>query len=159
MMRVRARSVWAVAVAAVLVWNTVARAQTTPATPGTPGLGQHPFDNVSFGALAARSPGNMVSAGLARVREAADFARGGIEIVETTVPTSPGDVFLADAIEIIFDQLKSVILLFENVLRLRAGLPPLVPQVTPTTTVDENVDGESTGDVNIDELRDLVGDK
>jgi len=43
-------------------------------------------------------------------------------------------VFLSDAVKIIFDQLNSALLLLENALRLRAGLPPLVPQVTPPPT-------------------------
>jgi len=153
MKRVKAWSVWTVAVATVLAWNSAAMAQTTPGAPGVPTLGQHASDNVSAGAIAARSPGNMVIAGLVRRQEAADFARGGIEIVETTRPTSPGDVFLADAIEIIFDQLKSVILLFENVLRLRAGLPPLIPEGVPLPPT-ENVPSDivDPGEVNVEDL-------
>jgi hypothetical protein len=76
----------------------------------------------------------MVGAGVARAQAAANFARGGIEITETSRPTSPRAVFLSDAVKIIFDQLNSALLLLENTLRLRAGLPPLVPQVTPPTT-------------------------
>jgi len=161
MKRGRTRFVWAVAVAAVFAWSAVARAQTTSSAPGTPGLGQHASDNVSGGALAARSPGNMVNAGVARVQQAANFARGGIDIVETTIPTSPGDVFLADAIEILFEQLNSTLLYLGNILLQRAGLPSLTPQVTPptTTTVDENTDADSTDDTRADDLRDLVGDK
>jgi hypothetical protein len=76
----------------------------------------------------------MVSAGVARAQAAADFARGGIEITATSRPTPPRAVFLSDAVKIIFDQLNSALLLLENVLRLRAGLPPLVPSVIPPTT-------------------------
>ena len=103
----------------------------------------------------------MVNAGVARVQQAANFARGGIDIVETTIPTSPGDVFLADAIEILFEQLNSTLLYLGNILLQRAGLPSLTPQVTPptTTTVDENTDADSTDDTRADDLRDLVGDK
>lgn len=158
MKTVRTWLVWTVAVAAVLTWNGVARSQTT--TPGAPTLGQHASDNVSGGAIAARSPGNMVIAGLVRRQEAVDFARGGIEIVETTRPTSPRAVFLAEAVKIIFDQLNSTLLYLGNILLQRAGLPPLVPQVTPpTTTVDENADGESTGDGRVDEVRGRASDK
>ena len=163
MMWVRTWSVWAVAAAVVFAWNGVARAQATSTTPGTPGLGQHPFDNVSGGALAARSPGNMVSAGVGRAQAAADFARGGIEIVETSRPTSPRAVFLVDAIEIIFEQLNLTLLYLGDILRQRAGLPPLVPQVTtpttPDTTDDEATNGVDAGDVNVEDLRNLVGDK
>ena len=130
------------AIGMVLVGINSARAQTTtPGAPGVPTLGQHASDNVNGGALAARSPGNMVSAGVGRALAAADFAKGGIEITETTRPISPRAVFLVDAIEIIFDQLNSALLLFENVLRLRAGLPPLVPQVTPPTTTGSTTGG------------------
>ena len=132
MNRVRTSWTLVLAVGTVLVWNTTARSQTT--TPGVPTLGQHASDNVNGGAIAARSPGNMVNAGVARAQAAANFARGGIEITATSRPTSPRAVFISDAVKIIFDQLNSALLLLENTLRLRAGLPPLVPQVTPPTT-------------------------
>jgi len=132
MNRVRTSWTLVLAVGTVLVWNTTARSQTT--TPGVPTLGQHASDNVNGGAIAARSPGNMVNAGVARAQAAANFARGGIEITATSRPTSPRAVFLSDAVKIIFDQLNSALLLLENALRLRAGLPPLVPQVIPPTT-------------------------
>ncbi|MFH1109203.1 MAG: hypothetical protein V1790_08425 [Planctomycetota bacterium] len=135
MNRVRTSWTLVLAVGAVLVWNTNARSQTTPpGTPGVPTRGQHASDNVNGGALSGWSPGNMVNAGVARAQAAANFARGGIEITATSRPTPPRAVFLSDALKIIFDQLNSALLLLENVLRLRAGLPPLVPQVTPPTT-------------------------
>ena len=134
MMRVRKWLVGIVAIGVVLAWNAVVTAQTTPTTPGTPGLGQHASDNVSGGAIAARSPGNMVGAGVARAHEAADFARAGIEIVETTRPMSPRATFLVEAIEIVFEQLNQTLLYLGNILLQRAGLPPLVPQVTTPTT-------------------------
>jgi len=89
----------------------------------------------------------MVGAGVVRAQEAADFARGGIEIVETTRPTSPRAVFLSDAIEIIFDQLNSTLLYLGNILLQRAGLPPLVPQVPTPTTADttDTTDTTDTG--------------
>lgn len=141
--------VWTVAVAAVLTWNAAARSQTPaptpPTTPGTPGLGQYASDNVSGGAIAARAPGNMVGAGVARVQEAANFARGGVEIVETSRPMSPRAVFLVEAIEILFDQLNSTLLYLGNILLQRAGLPPLVPQV-PTPTTPDTTDTTDTTD-------------
>ncbi len=148
-------SVWAVAVAAVFAWNGVVWAQATSTTAGTPGLGQHPFDNVSGGSLALRAPGNMVNAGVARSQAAADFARGGIDIVETTKPMSPRAVFLVDAIEIIFEQLNRTLLYLGDILRQRAGLPPLIPQVntptTPDTTGDDATNVVDGGDVNVED--------
>lgn len=154
MKRVRAWSVWAVAVAAFFAWNGVTRAQATSTTAGTPGLGQHASDNVSGGALAARAPGNMVNAGVLRAQEAADFARGGIDIVETSRPMSPRAVFLVDAIEIIFEQLNRTLLYLGNILLQRAGLPLSVPEVTPPTpdtTDDEATNGVDEGDVTVDD--------
>ena len=148
MKRVRTWSVWAVAVGAVLAWNAVARSQVII-------QGQHASDNVTGGALAARAPGNMVNAGVGRAQAAANFARGGIEIVETSRPMSPRAVFLVDAIEIIFEQLNRTLLSLGNILLQRAGLPPLVPQVTtptiPDTTVDEATNGDDAEDVNVEE--------
>jgi hypothetical protein len=135
MNRVRTSWTLVLAVVTVLVWNTNARSQTTtPTTPAAPTLGQHASDNVNGGALAARSPGNMVSAGVGRAQTAANFAHGGIDITATSRPTPIHAVFLSDAVKIIFNQLNSALLLLENALRLRAGQPPLVPQVTPPTT-------------------------
>ena len=161
MNRVRTSWTLVLAVGTVLACNASARSQTTtPGAPGVPTLGQHASDNVSGGALAARSPGNMVSAGVVRASAAADFARGGIEIVETTRPISPRAVFLVDAIEIIFNQLNSALLLLENALRLRAGLPPLIPQDVPLpSTGNGGSDNVDLGDVNVDDLRGRVGDK
>ncbi|MEK7732344.1 MAG: hypothetical protein AAB363_10860 [Planctomycetota bacterium] len=151
MNRVKKWSSWAIAIGAILAWNGVARSQTT--TPGVPTLGQRASDNVSAGALAARSPGNMVGAGVVRAREAADFARGGIEIVETTRPISPRAVFLVEAIEIIFKQLNLTLLYLGDVLRQRAGLPPLIPQGVPLPPT-ENVpsDNVDPGEVNVEDL-------
>ncbi len=132
MNRVRTSWTLVLAVGTVLVWNTNARSQTT--TPGVPTLGQHASDNVNGGALAARSPGNMVSAGVGRALAAADFGKGGIDITATSRATPIHAVFLSDAVKIIFDQLNSALLLLENALRLRAGQPPLVPQGIPPTT-------------------------
>jgi len=135
MNRVRTSWTLVLAVGTVLVWNTNARPQTTPpATPGVPTRGQHASDNVNAGALSGWAPGDMVSAGVARAQTAANFAHGGIDITATSRPTSPRAVFLSDAVKIIFDQLNSALLLLENALRLRAGLPPLVPSVIPPTT-------------------------
>jgi hypothetical protein len=149
MKQVRTWSVWSVAVAAVLAWNAAALSQTPtptpPTTPGTPGLDQYASDNVSGGALRARSPGNMVGAGIARRQEAANFARGGVEIVETTRPMSARATFLVEAIEILFDQLNSTLLYLGNILLERAGLPPLVPPV-PTPTTPDTTDTTDTTD-------------
>lgn len=134
----------AVAVGTVFAWSLPALSQVII-------NGQHASDNVSGGAVALRAPGNMVNAGVIRAQEAAAFARGGIEIVETSRPPSPRAVFLADAIKIIFDQLNSAILLFDNLLRLRAGTPPVVPQEDTTPPAEnDTADDVDVGDDNVD---------
>lgn len=161
MTKVRTLSVWTVAVATVLTWNAVARSQT--ATPGVPTWNQNALDNVSAGALASRSPGNMVGAGVVRAQEAADFARGGIEIVETSRPISPRATFLVEAIKIVFVQLNRTLLYLGNILLERAGLSPLVPiDVSPTTPTDAadgtTADGTTDG-VDAADVPDVVSDQ
>lgn len=87
--------------------------------------GQTAAENVS--AVAARSPGNLVSAGVAQALHAADIARGGVEIIETESQSSIGDQLLADSITIVFDQLNQAIAMFESLLRLRAGRSVIAP--------------------------------
>jgi len=138
-----------VILSAAMLWTT------PPATAQTILDGFPVLDNVSAGALSARSPGNMVSAGVARSLAAADFARSPVEITETSTPVSPRVVFLVDAVEIIFEQIDRAILLFENLLRLRGGLAPALPGgvTLPPTTSD---DGES-GSTDLGSLADLLG--
>lgn len=98
----------------------VARGQVSPP-------GQSARDNSRSGAVASRSPGNLVIAGLARTIEAANLARAGVEIIETERSTSIGDQLLADSITIIFDQLNLAIVLLENLFRAQEGQPPVIP--------------------------------
>lgn len=111
----------------VVGWIGSAAGQTAPAFPPARNTEQNPLQNVSAGALAARSPGNMVSAGVGRTLAAADAGRRIIEITEQPPGPDPKATFLAEAVGEIFTQLNRALLLFENVLRLRAGLPPRVP--------------------------------
>ncbi len=127
----------------VLAFGSLAVGQVAPAFPPVLNTEQNPLRNVGAGALAGRSPGNMVSAGVARTLAAADFGRSIIEIDEPLAGPDPKATFLVDAIEIVFDQLNRAILLFENALRLRAGLPPRVPIDfnVPSTDDGSQVDG------------------
>lgn len=107
--------------------RSTALAQQASEFPPSLNTEQNPLQNVGGGALANRAPGNMVSAGVARTITAADFGRSIIEITEEPPGPDPKAIFLVEAIEEIFSQLNRALLLFENVLRLRAGLEPRVP--------------------------------
>ncbi len=85
---------------------------------------QNPFRNLSAAALAARSPGNMVTASIARRQSAVNATRGIIDITETLAGPDPKATFLSEAVEILFEQLNSTLLYLGNILLERAGLPP-----------------------------------
>ena len=101
--------------------NVPANAQLMP--PGRTAL-----DAASGGAVRSRSPGNMVSAGVAAVFDAADAARAGIQITEAPPPVSIRSQALADSIEIVFAQLNTMLALLENVLQARSGQAISIPQ-------------------------------
>ena len=143
----------AIPVLVVWIFGAAAFAQSAPTTPaggtrgGTLVTGQLPFDNANGGGLADRSPGNMVGAGVAAQQTAAEFGRSRREITETEEPVDAIEVFLVDAIDIVFDQLNLAMLLFENALRARAGLPPRVPgldDVSSGTDLSSGFDATAT---------------
>ncbi len=91
-------------------------------------LGGTAADNVSGGALAARAPGRMVNAGIGRSVGFAEFARSVPNITDLdSGELSPRQMFLVDAIDIVFDQLNLAILGFHNLFLARAGEPPYIP--------------------------------
>lgn len=140
-----------------LAWIGSAAAQlAAPEFPPALNTEQNALQNVSAGALAARSPGNMVSAGVGRTLTAADFGRSIIEIAEQPLGPDPKAIFLADAVEEIFSQLNRALLLFENVLRLRAGLPPRVPiDLSALGNADTGTD--TINELTPDDLQNLIG--
>lgn len=98
-----------------------------PAIGQTPVGGQTALQNVNAGALAARAPGNMVIAGVARAREASNFFRAPIVITETSREMSAKAVFLVDAIEILLQQINTALFFFEDLLLRRAGFDSILP--------------------------------
>ena len=133
-------------------WASIVRAQTAAsAFPPSLNTEQNPLRHVSAGALGGRSPGNMVSAGVARTLAAADFGRSIIEITEPPPGPDPQATFLIDAIEEVFTQLNQALLLLENALRLRAGLPPRVPidlsAAAPDTAQPDTTTERTLGDL------------
>ena len=99
---------------------------------------QNPFRNLSGVALAARSPGKMVTSGLVRTQTAMSLARGIIEITEPLAGPDPKATFLSKAIEILFEQLNNTLLVIGNALLERAGLPPLAPSDVSIPSTDTN---------------------
>ncbi len=87
----------------------------------------------------ARAPGTMVNSAVARTLANAAAARPFIEITEVHEPGSePRHEFLIETIEIVFEQVDTALLFFENLLRARAGLPPRVPEVPGGNNDDED---------------------
>lgn len=87
-------------------------------------------------AAGIRAPGRMVQAGIGRQQTAIVSPRFGFNITETSFPLNPRQVFLIDAIQIVFNQLNQAIVLFQNALLARAGEPPVIPpSLLPTGTL------------------------
>ncbi|MGB2986837.1 MAG: hypothetical protein WBE26_13275 [Phycisphaerae bacterium] len=134
------RNTWTmgfVAAVAALVINAPANGQSILE-------GQTAFDNLD--ATRGRAPGNMVRTGFARAQTFADATRVPVQITETSRPTPPHAQFMADAIEIVFDQLQQTLLFLGNRLLARAGLAPLLPTEFFFPTADPSGGGsDSTG--------------
>jgi len=141
----------------VIGWIGSAAGQSAaPAFPPSLNTEQNALQNVSAGALAARSPGNMVGAGVARTLAAADFGRAIIEITEQPPGPDPKATFLAEAVGEIFTQLNRALLLFENVLRLRAGLPPRVP-IDLGSLGNTDAGTNTNNGLSLEDLQGLIG--
>ena len=85
------------------------------------------WNNSKAGAVAQRSPGNMVAAGVARAQLTNRSVTPHIQITETGGELSPGKMFLIDAIGIIFSDLNLAIVAIHNVILAQAGQPPVIP--------------------------------
>ena len=120
--------------------------------------GRTALENVAGGAVGLRSPGNMVQAGVARTVDHIVLGRIGYrDITETEAsrPTSPRAQFLSDALEAVFEQLNLAIQYFENLLRVRAGLPPEIPGDIPDLPM--NGDGGTSDGDSVDGDPELIG--
>ncbi len=161
MKRVRSR-IWAVLLGFTFLSAGAAAPGQEPGGDFPPAINteQNPLRNVR--ASGSRAPGQMVNAGVTRTLAAASFARRVIEITEPMPEPDAKATFLIEAIEIVFEQLNNAILLFENALRLRAGLPPRVPiDLTPTPPTDTTDQGDATGDETtdaptVDEVQEII---
>lgn len=95
---------------------------------------QTALDNV--GAAGARSPGNMVSAG---VGQALNFGNHVTVITEQTRPTSLRAETIAASLQILFDQLNQALLLFHNLILAQAGRPPEILKTRAKTVGRETL--------------------
>lgn len=112
---------------AAIVVAVAAPAQAQLAGGDTIQSPQAVWNNSNAGAVAQRSPGNMVAAGVARAQLTNRSASPHIQITETGGELSPGKMFLIDAIGIIFSDLNLAIVAIHNVILAQAGEPPVIP--------------------------------
>lgn len=105
--------------------------------------GNTAMENVS--AAAVRSPGNMVSAGVGRAKNAFSTFRAKNVITETQSPISPHAVFYAQAVEIIFKQINDLLFFLHNLSLIQAGLDPI--PLPDTTTGETGGTRDPRGDV------------
>jgi len=110
------------------------------------------LDNVSANSLRARAPGNMVQAGVARAKQVARP-----DIVNTEVPPSIKAIFLAEAIDIIFDDINNALLLVINLFRARAGIEPYIPgfENLPDDVITDEGDVSLEG-INLEDIGSLL---
>lgn len=102
-------------------------AQTTPPTDTVPTITNGlAHENAGAGSLASRSPGNMVSAGVAQAQDAVKLGRTTSATI-TETEESGGIGFFAQAVDILLERLDNLLVYFVNLFLTRAGLPPFDP--------------------------------
>ncbi|MFQ5591014.1 MAG: hypothetical protein ACE5HE_07630 [Phycisphaerae bacterium] len=82
---------------------------------------QTALEAASAGAVASRSPGNMVAVGVANALAFADLSRARVVITQTSRPTSRLARLIADTVAEIFAELDLMIRAFDLLLQNRAG--------------------------------------
>ena len=110
---------FALAVSVIGILSAVANSSAQ--TPGQPG--QTASQNSRGGAVRTRNPGNLVNNGVGRHADFSDRQAMGTVITELpTEPPFPG--LIADALQVVFDQINTAITAFRNLLLIRAGQTP-----------------------------------
>ncbi len=97
-----------------LGWQSQAGAQI-------PDYSQTALDNASGSSVRARVPGDLVTAGVARAVAFSDAANAGVQITETSQPTSIRAQAIADSLEIVFQALNQTLVLFEDLWLAQLG--------------------------------------
>ncbi len=90
-----------------------------------------------------RSPGDMVSSGLARAQQAVRSPRLGFSITEQPTLT-PRQTFLIDAINIVFNQLNQAIAVLDTVLRAQRGGSLSLPSASTASGGSGSTSGGAT---------------
>jgi len=116
-MNVRIGLPTSLALSALLV-SSLAAPSSGQLAPG----GRTALEAARGGAVRSRAPGNMVSAGVAAAITFSDAARAGLEITATSRETSIRDQAIADSIDIIFEQLNTLLVFLDAALQARAGI-------------------------------------
>lgn len=139
------RSVVGVSVLLMAGMACVCRAQDT----GGRSDYQNVNNNASSGRVAARAPGNVVSAGLARARAFITRSQEGTQIDRdaSSVPLSPWAQARIESLQILFTNLNLMINALHNTIRAQAGLDPVLPRVPDFPDVGGgSTDGGDLGD-------------
>jgi len=100
------------------------------------------YENVS--SSGARSPGIMVSQGVARAQSTVDLTRTQSSDITETADTEDKDfreLLVEGAVDILLEQFEDLLFYFANLLLERAGLPPVEPGV-------DNDNGNTNGNDN-----------
>jgi hypothetical protein len=122
---------------------SVTLAQTTPPTTVPPITNGLPQENVA--APGSRSPGRMVSAGVAASQDAVKLVRtSSATITETEEEEDFSDIFVGQAKDIIMDQIEELVLYFANLFFERLGLPPIDLPVDNGNTNGNTNDNDNT---------------
>jgi hypothetical protein len=101
------------------------------------------WNNTSPGAVAARRPGRLVQAGIARVNEFQAFAFSPPQITAQEDDPDLVTQLKIQVIQTLFDNLNTILLAFNNVIRAEGGLAPFVP--TPIRPGGSSSLGGSSG--------------
>ena len=109
------------AAAVVLVTAWTGSAQDVPA--GSNAV----WNNATAGGLNARAPGNLVTSGLIRHNDNLARAFGRPEITQTAEESKIVTQLKVAALEALFDTLNTILLFFDNAIRLQAGFAPYLP--------------------------------
>ncbi len=81
------------------------------------------------GTVGARAPGNLVAASITRTLRHIASPRLGFRVTDTR-SLNPRQIFLIDAINIVFRQVNTALTLFESVLLARSGGTPSLSNLT-----------------------------
>ena len=102
-------------------------------------------ENARGGAVRGRTPGNMVSAGVARALAFADASRAGVQITDIASPSSLRTNAMVASITALFEELNKAFLVIGNLLLARAGIgdDTASSNLEPSSTLGPESNGET----------------